>query len=164
MPRIIFLCTLLVTLLIAGCNPSSTSTPQPLKTPTLEFIKSNLPSLDGEWTINMTHSGGIMGLSRSIEISSDGNYIVVDERSNKSVTKKLSTNELSKLMEIVSNTEYITPERSLPSGCADCFIYNLEIYGEGKKFAVQLDDISLPNSGMETLITHLRGLIDAAVK
>ena len=105
-----------------------------------------------------------MGLSRSIEISSDGKYTVVDERSDKSVTKKLPTNELSKLMEIVSNTEYIPPERSLPSGCADCFIYDLEIQGNGKKFSVQVDDISLPNSGMETLITYLRGLIDAAVK
>jgi hypothetical protein len=138
---------------------------EPLKTPTLvEPVKSDLPSLEGEWTINMTHSGGIMGLSRSIEISSDGKYTVVDERSKKSVTKKLSANELSKLMEIVSNTEYLSPERSLPSACADCFIYDLEIQMDGKKFSTQLDDITLPNSGMETLIVYLRDLIQAALK
>ena len=162
MPRTFFLCALLTALFITGCSPSST--PEPLKTPTLESIKSDLPSLDGKWTIKMTHSGGIMGLSRSIDISSDGKYIVVDERSNKTITKKLSANEISKLQEIVSNTEYITTERPVPSGCADCFIYNLEIQGAGKKYSVQVDDISMPNSGLETLIIHLRGLLEAALK
>ncbi len=74
-----------------------------------------------------------MGLSRSIEISSDGNYTVMDERSNKTITKKLSANELSKLQEIISNTEYINTERSGPSGCADCFIYDLEIQRRWKE-------------------------------
>jgi hypothetical protein len=153
MARIILLFLLPVTLLVAGC---SSATPEPLKT--------DLPPVENNWAVKMTHSGGIMGLSRSIEISSDGSYTVIDERSNQSITKKLTANELSKLQEIISNAEYITPEKSLPSGCADCFIYNLEIQGNAKKFSVQVDDISLPNSGMETLITYLRGLIDAALK
>ena len=161
MPRSILLFALPITLLIAGCIPSSI--PKSLSTPTLEPIESDLPSLDGEWTIKMTHSGGIMGLSRSIEISSDGKYIVADKRTNKTITKKISANELSKLQEIVSNTEYITTERPAPSVCADCFIYNLEIQGGGKKFSVQIDDISMPSSGMETLIRYLRGLLDAAL-
>jgi len=162
MLRSIFLFVLLIPLLIAGCGRSVT--PEPLKTPTLESPASNPPAVSGEWTISMTHSGGIMGLMRSIEILSNGKYTVSDERANKTITKELSANGLSKLQEIVSNTEYITPERSLPSGCADCFIYNLEIKGSGKKFAVQVDDISLPNSGMETLIMYLRDLMDAALK
>ena len=153
MPRIIFIYMLLITLLITGC---SYPTPEPLKT--------DLPSLDSEWTIKMVHSGGIMGLMRSIEISSDGKYTVMDERSNKTVTKKLSASELSKLQEIVSNTEYINTERSSPSGCADCFNYDLEIQKDGKKFSVHVDDISMPNSAMETLIMYLRDLLETALK
>ena len=153
MSRSIFLFTLLITLLVTGC---SSATREPLKTA--------LPPLESKWMIKMTHSGGIMGLMRSIEISSDGNYTVMDDRSNKAITKKLSATELSKLQEIVSNAEYVNTERSGPSGCADCFIYDLEIEEGGKHFSIQVDDISMPNSGMETLIAYLRALIDAAVK
>ena len=104
-----------------------------------------------------------MGLSRSIEISSDGNYTVMDDRTNKTITRKLPANELAKLVEIVSNTEYVTTEKPMPSACADCFIYNLEIQMDGKKFSTQVDDITLPNSGMEPLITYLRDLIQASL-
>ena len=162
MPRTIFLYVLLITLLIAGCRPSST--PEPLNTPTTEAHTSTLPALDGDWTIKMTHSGGIMGLSRSIEISSDGKFTVVDERANKTVTGELSADELSKINEQVLSAEYIPATKPDGMGCADCFIYDLEIQENGEKFAVQLNDISLPNSGLESLVTHLRGLIDTALK
>jgi len=120
--------------------------------------------MEGDWTINMTHSGGIVGLSRSVEISSDGKYIVTDDRSGKIVTKQLGSGELSKLKDIVINSEYLSMESRQPSGCADCFVYDLVIVGSGKKFSVQLDDISMPDSGMETLTIYLRNLIDSALK
>jgi hypothetical protein len=168
MPRTVFLYALLIILLVAGCGPSSTlepliSTPEsPMSTP--ELPKSNLPVLDGNWKIKMTHSGGIMGLSRSIEISSDGKYTVIDERANKSVTRELERDELSKLINIVACSEYISMTLPQPSGCADCFVYDLAIHGDGKKFSVQVDDISLPDSGMENLVMYVRDLMDAALK
>jgi len=161
MPRTIFLFVLL-SLLIAGCGPLST--PEPLKTPTSEVRASTLPALDGEWTIKMTHSGGIMGLSRSIEISSDGKFTVVDERANKTFSGQLSADELSKINEQVTSAEYIPAVKPDGMACADCFIYDLEIQENGKNFAVQLNDISLPNSGLESLVTYLRGLIETALK
>ena len=162
MPRTIFLYLLLIILLIAGCSPLST--PEPFKTPITEAQASALPALDGDWTVKMTHSGGIMGLSRSIEISSDGNFTVVDERANKTVTGELSADELSKINEQVLSAEYIPAVKPDGMGCADCFIYDLEIQENGKKFAVQLNDISLPNSGLESLVTQLRGLIETTLK
>jgi hypothetical protein len=153
MSRSIFIYAFLITLFIAGC---SYATPMPLKT--------DLPSLVSEWTIKLTHSGGIMGLSRSIEISFDGKYVVMDERAGKTITGKLSTDELIKLNKLIANYKYIMTNNPRQSNCADCFIYNLEIQGNGKKFSVQEDDITLPKSGMETLIIYLRGLIDAALK
>ncbi|HET7143300.1 MAG TPA: hypothetical protein VFI68_04690, partial [Anaerolineales bacterium] len=124
----------------------------------------NLPSMEGDWTISMTHSGGIIGLSRSVEISSNGKYIVTDDRSGKRVAGELASGELSVLKNIVINSEYLLMESRQPSGCADCFVYDLAIQGIGKKFSVQLDDISMPDSGMETLIIYLRNLIDSALK
>jgi len=169
MQKPVFLFVVLITLLSLSCGLfsapilPSTPTPQPIDTATPESTKAKLPSLDGEWTISMKHSGGIMGLSRSIEISSDGKFIVVDERAKKTVNGKLSLEDLLKIKEEVSTSEYISPSKP-ESICADCFVYDLEIQGTGKKFTVQLNDISLPNSGLESLVGYLRNQIDMALK
>ena len=169
MRKNVFLFVILITLLTVSCKlfsspiSSTASSSQPLNTATPEFIKTNLPALDGEWTISMNHSGGIMGLIRSIEISSDGKFTVMDERTKKTVTGKFSSDELSKLLKQVSSSKYISPSKPEPV-CADCFVYDLEIQGNGKKFNVQLNDISLPNSGLEPLVDYLRSQIDVALK
>ena len=154
MPRTVFLFVLLMTLLITGCGPASM--PKPLNTPTTE------PS--GDWTIKMTQSGGIMGLSRSIEVSSDGKYIVVDERANKTVTGELTADELSELNELVVTSNYVSVTKPNGTGCADCFVYELEIHVNGEKLSVQLNDVSLPNSGLEPLVAYLQGLMEIALK
>jgi hypothetical protein len=161
MSRTVILYPLLITLLITGCGQSPA--PKPLETATPKTSATNLPAPDGDWIIKMKHSGGIMGLMRSIEISSDGKFTVVDERKNKTSTGELSANELSKLNEMVSSAEYI-PASKPDGGCADCFIYDLEIQTNGEKIGIQLNDISLPNSGLEPLVAQLRGLIDTALK
>ena len=162
MPRIVFL-LFLVSLLVAGCMQSPT--PEPFKTPTsAKPITSNLPTSNGEWMIKMTHSGGIMGLSRSIEISADGKFTVVDKRANKTMSGELSAVELSKVKELISSSEYVAPTGPNGMVCADCFIYDLEVRADGEKFAVQLSDISLPDSGLEPLVNYLRDLIDTTLK
>lgn len=153
MSRTILVFTFLAALIFSSC---SFSKPEPLK--------SNPPSMEGDWTISMTRSGGIIGLSRSVKISSDGKYIVKDDRSGKRVTKELASGELSALKNIVINSEHLSMESRQTSGCADCFVYDLLIVGSGKKFSIQLDDTTLPDSGMEALIIYLRNLIDAVLK
>ncbi|MBL8102379.1 MAG: hypothetical protein JNM02_07615 [Anaerolineales bacterium] len=148
-----FLFSLSIALLMTGCASLATQT---AATPAL-------PVLADEWTVEMTHSGGIVGLMRAIKISSDGSYTVTDERTNKTISGELSKDELAKLTEVIASTNYIPSEK--PKGvCADCFIYDIEIQGSEKNLAVQLDDISLPGSGMENLVTFLRGLIDSFLK
>jgi hypothetical protein len=164
---------LFLTLLATGCIlpvvsvtlPTATpeTTPEIFKTSTPELTKTKLPVLESTWTIRMKHSGGIMGLLRTIEISSDGSSTVVDERTKKTVNGKLSSDELSIIKEQILASEYISPAKP-EAICADCFVYDLEIQGSGKKFAVQLNDISLPDSGLEELVRYLRGLIDTALK
>jgi hypothetical protein len=153
---------ILITLLVAGCGQSPT--PEPLKTATLEPSATNLPVLDGEWIIKMKHSGGIMGLLRSVEISSDGKFIVVDERANKTITGELFADELSKISELVSSSEYMHAIKPDGMACADCFIYDLTIQSNDQLFSIQLNDINLPGSGLEALVTQLRGLIETKLK
>ncbi len=144
MVRLLICLTLLGTMFVSGCTTAPT--PEPL------------PAPENEWTIKMVHSGGIMGLSRSIEISSNGAYVVIDERAQQKEQGQLSDEELASLSEQVASLKY-SPS-STPSGCADCFIYDLEISGTGKPFRAQVDDITLQGSGLGPLVMELRSILD----
>lgn len=144
-----------------GCTQSTAAYPNP-ETETSTSI--SLPNLSGGWKIKMTHSGGIMGLLRSVEVSADGKYTVTDERASQTFSGELGANELAKLIDVVSNSEYISPSGPAGMVCADCFVYDLEIQGSDSTLTVQLNDISLPDSGMAPVVGYMRGLIDKALK
>ena len=153
MTRTILPFVLIIALLIAGCASASTNTPA--ATPTL-------PAIGDEWTIKMTHSGGIMGLMRSIEVSSDGSYTVMDERNGKTVSGDLSANELAEFTGILNGMDFSAV--GAPEGfCADCFIYDIEIQSNEGKFMFRLNDLNLAESGMEDFVSSLRKLMDSAL-
>lgn len=147
----LFHLAMLSTLLLSACGgvsnpPSKTSEP------------NDLPSLSGSWTITLNHSGGIMGLSRSVEVDSTGIYTVKEDRTEQVFTGQLSKEELAELMNVVHSTSY-APEKA-PHGCADCFVYDLLILSEDGKFSAQVDDISIEGSGLSELVLLLRGIIE----
>jgi hypothetical protein len=142
-------------LFLSACGGMSGSdtTPEP--------VKGSLPALAGSWTINMTHSGGIMGLSRAIEVDSTGIYTVKDDRTEQTFTGQLSEEELVDLINVVKSTTY-APEKA-PHGCADCFIYDLQIISDSGRFSAQVDDISIEESGLSDLVMALRGIIEREI-
>ena len=146
-----FILMLTVTLLSACTNV----TPVP--------VKATPSAPTASWTVKMAHSGGIMGLLRVIEVSSTGNFTVLDERTQKTVNGQLSEAEISHLAELVAKAVLAVPGKPNNS-CADCFIYTLEISTTGKPFQAQVNDISLPGSGLEPMITFLRELMDQSLK
>jgi hypothetical protein len=162
----LMIATLLVILLTAcqPITPQPTETPQPLATASLKPVKKTPPVLQpNAWSIRMTLSGGIMGLHRTLDITSDGQVTVVDERSAKTATVQLAADELSKLQTLVADSSFAAS--SLPTGCADCFIYNVEISsGKGKPFTVQVDDTNIDTSGMGPLVRYLSELMGRALK
>lgn len=147
MLRIALPLTLGIALLFSGCAPVPAETPLP----------TSPPRLGDEWSVKMTQSGGIMGLMRSVEVSADGRYTVTDGRTNKTVTGKLEDQRLSELREIVADSQFISGNP--PGVCADCFIYDIEIRRSGNTFVAQVDEITLPGSGMAPLVEFLRGLM-----
>jgi hypothetical protein len=151
-----FIYALLITVFLAGCVPAAVIEPSETTEPT----KAILPSPENTWTtIKMIHSGGIMGLSRSIEISSDGTYKVIELRALLTNEGKLSSSELKELKQLISSLEYVPNDK--PYGCADCFIYDIEITrGTGKPFSARVDDVTLEDSGLSPLVTALRKIID----
>lgn len=147
---------LLFGFLLASCAPLTPAISQaPLATPTAAPL--------GDWSLHMTQTGGIMGLRRSVEISSDGQMTVTDERTKKTVAVQLSDDDLSRLEAMLSTMAY-TDFKS-PAVCADCFVYDLSVdRGSGKPLTVTLDDMSLEGSGLTDLISLIRGLMDKALR
>lgn len=133
-----------------GVSNLPAATPQP--------AKGSMPTLEGSWTIAMNHSGGIMGLSRSVEVDSTGIYTVKDDRTDQIFTGQLSEEELEDLTNVVNSTTYVLEKK--PRGCADCFIYDLQIVSDTGKFSAQVDDISIEGSGLSALVLLLRGIIE----
>jgi hypothetical protein len=143
--------TLLFTLLLSACGDSSNP-------PSNTSESNELPSLTGSWIIRMNHSGGIMGLSRSVEVDSTGIYTVKEDHTDQTFTGQLSEEELEDLTNVVKSTTYVLEKK--PHGCADCFIYDLEIVSDTGKFSAQVDDISIEGSGLSALVLLLRGIIE----
>lgn len=137
-------------LIFTGCVSSSD---QILYTP---------PALSDDWTVNMIQTGGIMGMKRSILVSSDGKYQVLDQRTQKSANGTLTESQRNEVKGSLTGLKFTAP--NLPSACADCFIYNIEIESNGQKMKIQLDDTTLPGSGFEPLVGSLTALMDSALK
>lgn len=154
-------CLILFGLILTSCGPAAT--PIPLATPTAKPDNPSLPLLEGEWSIRLTQSGGIMGLSRNIVISADGKYSATDERAGKTYTGKINADELSKIKKLTASAKY-EPHTQPETICADCFIYELQIRSDSERFLIQLNDIDLGNSGLQSLITTLRDQMDKAIK
>jgi hypothetical protein len=139
---------LTLAVLAAGCakEPSVTYTP---------------PPLDEDWAVKMTLSGGFAGLRRNIRAYSDGSYIVVDEKVNDTFNGTLTENQLTELEGMISAVEFTAPK--VPSVCADCFNYDVEIVSGSRKLLFSVDDMSLSDSGVADLVEFLRGLMDSAL-
>jgi hypothetical protein len=120
------------------------------------------PPVEETWSVKMTQSGGIMGLLRFIEASSDGKYTAVDERAGKSVDGELSGDELAALKDLVAGFSFTVPQK--PMVCADCFIYNVTIQSGGQKLIAEIDDVNMPETGMSPLVEFLRHIMDSALK
>ena len=142
---------LLVVSALAACGPAR-----------LEETQQPLPTASADWTsITFTQSGGIMGMSRTLEISRDGNWTTTDERADKTFTGKLSADELEQLNGLVAS---LSIKSSGQSGvCADCFIYSVEISSSGKALTAQADDVNLGDSGLEPLVSFLTELMSEAL-
>lgn len=119
------------------------------------------PELADGWSIKMNLSGGFDGLVRTIEIDSDGDFVVTDEIRQKTVEGKLTEDELENLKKRISSLKFNPVETE--TGCADCFLYHVEIESGGRKMIATSDDVTLGDSGMGELTQFLRGIMDSAL-
>ena len=140
---------LTITLFLSSCNLVK-SIPQPL------------PSPSSNWIVKLNQSGGIAGVQLNIEISSDGQLRAEDQRSNRIVTQTLPPQTLTKIHQLMGTTS-VSMTGVPQSGCADCFIYDLEIQTEESNYHINVDDVTMKNSSAAELITLLSKLRDGAL-
>jgi hypothetical protein len=121
-----------------------------------------LPSPSGNWTVKLNQSGGFAGVLLTVDISSNGQLNAEDQRSLRIVTQTLPAQTITKLNQLVSGIS-MSP-RSIPqSGCADCFIYDLEIQSEAGNLHLNIDDVTMKDSGVADLIAFVIKLRDDAL-
>jgi len=152
---------LLIALGLLGCRVFYSSFPTPTVIPTQAAqTAQRMPKLTGNWQIRMTQSGGFAGVSRRLEISSSGEMTIIDERSKKQRASQLPPDMFAMLKEMVASTIYHPPTKLLM--CEDCFVFELKIENGTEQFQVQIDELNLPNSGLETLIGFLEKLLNSS--
>lgn len=147
-------CAMLVLIAIAtACGPAQIvpSGPQPLPSPTQS------------WTLSLTQSGGLAGVSLTVMVSSNGELTAEDHKSGRSVTRSLSPAELTQLAALYSPDLQVVRQPA-PSGCADCFVFDLEGSFGGRITSIHADDTTLDASGAGELIRMMQRLRDAALK
>ncbi len=137
--------------------------PAPLPNPTAALppsSRSGIPALTGDWQISLEQSGGIMGMSRKLVVSSSGTASLTDLRSQKSTQIILSGEELKSLAGLLADSRYKVPASA--SGCADCFLFALEVSSSSGTFSVELDELELADSGLQPLVAFLGKYINPA--
>ena len=154
-----FLAVLIVIAALLGCRTVSSvfstpeANPEPTNLPAPSASPDHLPALNGDWQISLTKSGGIMGMFRKVDISAAGDMIFTDMNGKETGKSRLPEEKLAVLTKLAGDTVYMP--LGAPSGCADCFIFDLQISSGGETFEAQLNQIDLPASGLEPLVQFL---------
>ncbi len=149
---------LLISIVLSGCGVAIPIL-QPLPSPRPLPTSQSIPELTGAWTASMQLSGGIAGVSRSIEIASNGMAVAKDDRNGKTMTRQLTSDELTQFVSLI-NSASLKSMGSTPASCVDCFIYNIKTTSNGGSFSAQFDDVNLPDSGMGSVVKYLMDLLN----
>jgi len=139
-----------VALYACGGVPVSTLEPSPLGTPV--STSSSACDATADWTVQFSRSGGIAGFDQSLILQSNGNLTIQSKSPPADVQKSLSTNQLNEITNMLARA---CPFKMVPNqaGCADCFIYHLDVQMGGQSYVMLATDV--------TLTEEVRPLIDA---
>ncbi len=121
-----------------------------------------VPSPAPIWSVVLSQSGGFAGVNLAVRVDGIGIIMAEDKRRGIVVTKPLADTDLRQLERLLAATSLSDAGRA-PSGCADCFLYELEITRLGKTTRWRGDDTTLDSSGADELIRFLQELRDGAV-
>jgi len=108
------------------------------------------------WSLTLVTSGGLAGITRELEIDSNGQATVIDDGSGQPVSGELPDELQSEVAAYVLDAG--TSKPNPPAGCADCFAYSLEIRRQDGVYLYTLTDLDLDGSGISPLVMLLNDL------
>ncbi len=148
---------LLISIILSACAgaPVGTQAPEPLSTPAGSLQSSC--SIPTEWIIQFNRSGGFAGFNESLTLDSGGRLTVQSERPAADIRKTLSKNQVAAVTGLLAEA---CPFEMKPNdaGCADCFLYKLDIQMDGQTYVMLATDVTLTDE-LQPLISELSGLL-----
>jgi hypothetical protein len=133
---------LLLSIAFSACvgSPVSTQVPEPLGTPISQLDTGC--SIPTQWNIQFNRSGGFAGFNESLTLDSGGNLRVQSERPAVNVQETISGDQVNAISGLLAQA---CPFEMKPNdaGCADCFLYKLDVQMDGQAFVMLATDVTL---------------------
>ena len=156
----------LVTLIAVALEACNVSAADRTPSPTPEAAGTALgpsgcpnPNL---WRLHLLQSGGFAGVSRTLELSSDGALIASDRNRTVELSGALEAAEIKSISDLLAAACPFRGEPR-PEICFDCFEYSLQAEVDGVRFEFQANDMGLDDSPSGALIAALRGFLEEAL-
>lgn len=116
----------------------------------------------GPWDLTFDQTGGIAGLSYSLQVTSSGEAVARDNRVGRDVFVQLTPSERVNL-EAALSSACGAALGAQPPNCADCFQYSVRLEGAGGRFEFLANDAGLADHPGAELIDLLRRTLDSAL-
>ena len=155
MKKIIILLLFMITLSACAGAAGNTQVPEQLGTPTSN--RQSGCSIPSQWVIQFSRSGGFAGFEESLTLDSGGRLAVQSERPAADVRKTLSKDQVAAVSGLLAEA---CPFEMKPNdaGCADCYLYKLDIQMDGQTYVMLATDVTLTDE-LQPLISELSGLL-----
>lgn len=138
-------------LLVTGCVNPMAKTTEPAST-------AKLPSLEGAWTVTLNQSGGLMGLSRNLIVTSTGEAILFDQKTMKYLPALLNQEKFDLFLAEYKNVDLANSFD--PETCADCFTYQLSVDIGGTVQKYDYNDLTASQNGLAAISQLMVHLMD----
>lgn len=170
---------LVALVLTAGCEvratavaPTTTAPPAPTEIlatgtavappPTLSPTPDRHCATDGAWSLELSITGGLIGVDQTLRLDHTGEYQADDNRAKISRAGTLAPDQLADLVEQLPAV-CSTVAAVRPPVCADCYVYALRATLGAERFEVFLNDVNLGQAPAGELVGTLRRLLTTAL-
>jgi hypothetical protein len=140
MKKIIPVLLILAALSACGGAPQDTQEPAPQSTPSEQSdTNCNVPT---NWTIDYSRSGGFAGFNESLTLRSDGNLSIQSENPPANAQRLISPDQISAIANLLAQACPFEMKAN-DAGCADCFLYKLNVQMDGQSYVLLATDVTL---------------------
>lgn len=146
--RTVLVCVLW-TLLLSVCGVSTFPS----------VMTESLRGQSSKWQLTFHLSGGFAGFNRTLTISSSGEIAAEDHGRGVKVAGQATAKDLALVNSSVAAIKAASAVRR-NNKCRDCLIYEFVLEDDGARFSANVDDTTLPDSGLGDVTAVLSTLLN----